>query len=112
MKFQNKFKNTKLLTTVHSKQNSKSSSRIEEYSNNIITHSKPLDISKNNFIKKNIPYTACQSPSSKIKKTKKNPLKNNLVKRSLELGSQNNIKKTSIQSIKNINFDIFSFSFL
>jgi hypothetical protein len=106
MKFQNKFKNTKLLTTVHSKQNSKSSSRIEDYSNNIITHSKPLDISKNNFIKKNIPYTACQSPTSKIQKTKKNPLKNNLVKRSLELGYQNNIKKSSIQSIKNINFDI------
>ena len=105
MKFQNKYKNTKLLTTVNSKQNSKSSSRIEDYSNIIITHNKPLDLSKNNFIKKNIPYTACQSPSNKIQKPKKNSLKNHLVKKSLELGYQN-IKKSSIQSIKNINFDI------
>ena len=105
MKIQNKIKNTKFLTTTQTKHNSKSSSRIEDFTNNIINNSKKLKIkSKYNMIK-NIPYTSCQSPSDKIKNTKKNHIKNNLIKRSLELNSQN-IKKNSIQSIKNINFEM------
>lgn len=89
-------KNKNSLTTVQSKQNSKSTSRVEEYSN---VNTKQSDYKKAASIKHNVPLTACQSPCGKSAQNifQKNPLicnneptKKAYLKKNIDLHYHNN----------------------
>ena len=84
-KLNNKYKNIKNVTSVQSKQNSKSNSRIDESYNNIITNKNSKII---NLVHNNKPFTANPSPSQK---GVKHILKNNFSKK--EITTKKPLKK-------------------
>lgn len=114
-----KMKN-KSITTVQSKNNSKSFSRFEDYSNVNSSNVKQNDYSKKGtIIKHNVPLTACQSPCGKSTQNifKKNPFGKssenkvsnifkgngpNLKKIDLELIALSNINSKKLHPLENI----------
>lgn len=93
--------NKNSLTTVQSKNNSKSTSRVEEYIN-----TKQSEYKKSTSIKHNVPLTACQSPCGKSAQNifKKEEPKKGFLKKNFDIfNNMNNISNALKNNVSDIN---------